>query len=334
MKRAGNLYRKIIEPDNLRLAFVKAARGKQDRGEVVRFRAFFDENLAELHRQLLARRVEVGDYRFFTVHDPKERVICAAAFRERVLHHAIMNLCEPVLEHYAIFDSYACRTGKGQRAAVARSREFAGRFAWYLKLDIRKYFDSIDQTVLQSLLARRIKDRDLLDLVARILANYEVAPGRGLPIGNLLSQHFANFYLGLLDHWLKEERGIAGYLRYMDDFVLFADDKATLQAELAAIEGFLRERLRLELKENRQLNRTACGVPFLGLRVFPHGVRLTPRSRRRFACKLREGEARALRGEWSEATLARHVTPLVEFTRAAAAEGFRRNILERFGVPF
>lgn len=332
MKRAGNLYLKIAEPDNLRRAFLKAARGKGDRREVLRFRLDLDANLAEIHRQLLAREVLVGDYRFFTVYDPKERTICAAAFRERVLHHAIMNLCEPVLESYSIFDSYACRVGKGQRAAVARARHFAEVYPWYLKLDIRKYFDSIDHERLLTLLGRRFKDRDLLNLFARVLASYRATPGRGLPIGNLLSQHFANFYLGRLDHWLKEERGIKGYLRYMDDFLLLGDSRERLREEWRQIEDFLRDELNLTLKENVQLNRTDSGIPFLGMRIFPGRVVLAPRSRRRFVDKLKMYQARADNGEWDEITLARHVTPLVEFTRIADAQGFRRSVMARYGV--
>jgi len=327
MKRVGNLYLTIAEPDNLRLAFVKASIGKQDRREVVAFRENLDQNLANLHHHLLSGDVHVGDYRIFTVHDPKERLICAASFRERVLHHAIMNICEPVLDRYAIYDSWACRTGKGQRAAVERAGEFAGHYQWYLKLDIRKYFDSIDHETLLELLSRRFKDDELLDLFRRIIATYSTEPGKGLPIGNLVSQHLANFYLGLLDHWIREERRISGYLRYMDDFALFSDSRETLKIELAEITLFLKECLRLNLKDNIQLNRTACGVPFLGMRVYPHTVRLSPRSRNRFSRKLREYEKRSAMGEWSERELAERVNSLVEFTRIADSHGFRNDVI-------
>ncbi|AMV71434.1 RNA-directed DNA polymerase [Desulfuromonas carbonis] len=327
MKRVGNLYLSIADPDNLRRAFLKAARGKRQRREVREYTANLDANLMELHRQLLAHEVVVGDYRFFIVRDPKVRQICAASFRERVLHHAIMNICEPVLEGYAIDDSFACRQGKGLHTALKRAQQFTRCNSWYLKLDIRKYFDSIPHDRLLALLARRFKDRDLLELFARILAAYETEPGRGLPIGNLLSQHFANFYLGALDHWLKEQRQVKGYLRYMDDFVLFAADRETLRTELAAIETFIRDHLGLELKENIQLNRVAHGLPFLGFRLYPHTVRLAPRSRERFARRLVEYETFFAAGSWNEAELACHVGPLVEFTRVASAASFRRQVL-------
>ncbi|PNU18645.1 hypothetical protein C2E25_16625 [Geothermobacter hydrogeniphilus] len=332
MKRVGNLYQQIAEPENLRLAFHRACRGKQERGEVVRFRRCFDANLAELRRQLLQEDVPVGDYRFFEVFDPKRRQICAAAFRERVLHHAIMAVCEPVFERYAIFDTYACRPGKGQRMAVARAQQFARQFDWYLKLDIRRYFDSIDHKVLLGLLARRFKDRQLLHLFETILSSYCTSPGKGLPIGNLVSQHLANFYLGHLDHWLKDDMGVKGYLRYMDDFLIYSRSREELKDRLGRVRGFLAGKLHLELKQNIQLNRCRLGIPFLGLRVFPARVLLSRRSGTRFRDRLRQYEARHLRGEWSETELAAHLLPLVEFTRGAEAVGLRRQLIEDYGV--
>jgi hypothetical protein len=264
MKRAGNLYGRIAEPENLRQAFLKAIRGKRGKAEVIAYTANLDRNLRRLHDQLSAGHVDVGHYHFFTIHEPKERLICAASFPERVLHHAVMNVCEPVLERYAIQDSYACRTGKGMHAAVRRAQSFARGYPWYLKLDIRKYFDSIPHAPLLRLLERRIKDKAVLRLIAAIVGTHDsagtgvaaavppgggepdgaeavppasgsmegrppcrpiVTTGRGLPIGNLLSQHLANLYLGHLDHWIKETLRVRGYVRYMDDFVLWAEDK-------------------------------------------------------------------------------------------------------------
>lgn len=213
MKRVGNLYLKIAEPQNLRLAFVKAAKGKQARTEVVEYRERLEENLALLRNQLLEGRVELGCYRFFYVHDPKKRLICAASFAERVLHHAVMNLCEPVFEAYSIDDSFACRRGKGQQRAINRAQQFARRYPWYLKLDIARYFDSIDHDVVEGLLQRRFKDNSLLQLFSQILNSYAATPGKGLPIGNLISQHLANNYLGFFDHWVKQERRVKGYVR-------------------------------------------------------------------------------------------------------------------------
>lgn len=277
--------------------------------------------------------MEIGNYSFFKVFDPKERLICAAAFPERVLHHAMMNHCEPVLENFSIFDSYACRKGKGLHKALDRASEFARKSKWHLKLDIRKYFDSIDHDIAMTLLSRRFKDPRLLLLFQKILQSYHTQPGKGVPIGNLISQHLANFYLGVFDHWVKETRRVRCYLRYMDDFILFGQTRDALKAELREIEEFLSIHLSLSLKEPIQLNRCGLGVPFLGFRVFGNRIRLSPGSRKRFVRRFRSYERKFLTGEWSETTLVRHIQPLIAFTQAADATGFRRRIVNRYGVP-
>ncbi len=329
MRRAGNLYDRIAEPENLRLAFLKAIRGKRAKPEVLAYAAGLDGNLRLLREQLLAGRADVGHYHFFTVREPKERVICAASFPERVLHHAVANICEPVLERYAIQDSYACRTGKGMHAAVRRAQAFTRQYAWYLKLDIRKYFDSVRHETLLSLLERRFKDKGVLQLIRTILETYETEPGRGLPIGNLLSQHLANFYLGHLDHWVKETLRVRGYVRYMDDFVLFGDGKATVKEHLSVTGGFLKEELGLDLKDNIQLNLCGRGLPFLGYRVFPGRLTLGPQARLRFARKLRGYEAEWLSGRWDDSDLQRHLEALLSYVRFADTLGLRRLLVAR-----
>ncbi len=328
MKRKGQLYHEIAETENLKLAFWKASRGKRGHEGVLLFRENLDANINLMRGQLLAEKPDIGHYHFFKVYDPKERLICAASFPERVLHHAIMNICEPIFERYAIFDNYACRTDKGNRKAIARCQYFSRLFKWYLKLDIRQYFASIDHVKLLGILERLVKDRRLLDLFASILATYNSGtPGRGLPIGNLVSQHLANLYLGKLDHWIRETLKITGYLRYMDDFVLFSNDRQRLQDGLSAAGTFLGGQLSLALKENIQLNRGVFGIPFLGFRVFPSRILLSPSGGRRFARKYRQYMEKYEEGEWNEATLSRHLEPLVDFTRIADSIGLRRKII-------
>jgi hypothetical protein len=332
MKRASGLYQQIHTYENLCLAFWKAARGKQDRKEVIAFRGDFEKQIRKLQGELRRHAPEIGHYRFFKVYDPKLRSICAASFPERVLHHAIMNLCEPLLESYAIHDTYACRKGKGNRKALARAQHFARRYGWYLKLDIKKYFDSIDHGILLRLLARRFKDKDLLLLFDKLFDTYHTRPGKGMPIGNLISQHLANFYLGGFDHWIKAERKIKGYLRYMDDMLVFGRHRVLLKAELEKIIQYLHGKLDLQLKAGTQLNRCCRGFTFLGYRVFPGRIMLSQRSRRRFLHKFKHYEQKWHEGRWSTAELARHMEPLIEFTRAAGATGLRRSAIDRFGV--
>jgi hypothetical protein len=280
----------------------------------------------------LSGSVDVGDYHTFTIHDPKERTICAASFRERVLHHALMNVCEPVLERAAIFDSYACRKGRGQQVAVRRAMSYARGNGWFLKMDIRKYFDSIDQEVLRGLLRRKFKDVRLMEVFDRILATYQTAPGRGLPIGNLTSQHFANYYLAPLDRFLKERLQCRSYVRYMDDFVVWGETAAELREVWRQVEAMLAAELKLELKFNVMLNRTECGMDFLGYRIFPDDLRLAKRSKRRFASKFRAYEREHRDGVWSELELQQRMTSLIAFTLPCRSRGFRRNMIERFGA--
>lgn len=330
MKRVGNLYSQIAEPDNLRLAFWKAQRGKGGKQDVEVFRRALAAQLRSLREELLAESVALGDYHYFTVFDPKERRICAASFKERVLHHAIMNICAPAFERYQAHDSYASRPGKGTYAALARAQVFARRYEWYLKLDVRKYFDSIDHAVLAEQLKRLFKDPQLLRLFGRIIATYETERGRGVPIGNLTSQFFANHYLAVLDHRCKEELRVPAYVRYMDDMLLWHDDKDALVAGGHALRDLADRDLRLELKPFC-LNRTSKGVSFLGYRVFPWVTRLTRRSRTRYAAKLEHCYESLASGEWTQGECADHVAALVAFTEHAQARGFRRKVLENVG---
>jgi len=261
-----------------------------------------------------------------------------------------------VFERAAIFDSYACRKGKGREAALARAGAYAGRYAWFLKLDIRKFFDSVDQAVALDQLSRHFKDQRLLDLFRRILATYSTAPeerghscplpppskpqadknvgapAKGLPIGNLTSQHLANDYLAPLDRFVKETLACPAYVRYMDDFVLWSDDRALLRHAWTEIESFLASRLKLTLKASPQLNRTCRGMDFLGCRLFPGQMRLSRRSKQRFARKLLRYEEKWRAGEWTEADLQRHAEPLLAFVRGADSEAFRRAVLRRSRV--
>lgn len=293
MKRQANLFEPIIAFDNLHRAFHQAARGKRQRPGVARFSFYLEQELLALQDELHEGRYQPGEFFCFEIRDPKPRDICAAPFRDRVLHHAIFQIIEPAFERRAIFDSYACRVGKGNHAAIQRAQHFARRYRYFARADVRKFFPSIDHAVLKQLLQRVFKDRPLLDLLGRIIDHPPpgAAPGRVLPIGNLSSQHFANLYLGELDHYLKDHLAVKGYLRYMDDVLLFADDKPSLHQHLAALREFLAERLHLQLKESAtQVAPVSEGIPFLGLRIFPSLLRLQRRTLNRCRRRLRARE--------------------------------------------
>jgi RNA-directed DNA polymerase len=330
VKRVGNLYDAIAGHDNLRLAFWKARRGKDGKPEVEAYRLNLVDELCELRVRLLAETCVIGNYHYFTIYDPKERLICAADFRERVLHHAIINVCEPVFERYQVFDSFACRRGKGLHACLERAKKHTRRYAWYLKLDVRKYFDSMPHVLLKGCLCRRFKDNRLLGLFDKIIDSYAVSPRHGIPIGNLASQYFANDYLAVMDHWLLEQVRVPGYIRYMDDFVIWHNEKKALNEIEREVRTFCLKQLGLELKPPC-LNRTFTGVTMLGYRVFPDRVRLAARSRKRFADKLALFWHKLQKGEWGEDEFAAHVLPLTSYVRYAESAGFRNAIMKTIG---
>jgi len=329
MKRIGQLFNQVVEPANLRLAFWKASRGKRHRPDQRAYAQDLSVEMERLRAGLFSGDFPVGQFTRFTIYDPKEREICAAEFPERVLHHALMNVCEPHFERWLIFDTYACRKGKGQFKAVRRAQEFARQNEWFLKADVRKFFDSVPHENLKALLRRKFKDVLLLAWFDRIIDSYETQPGRGLPIGNLTSQYFANLTLDPLDRFAKETLRMKGYVRYMDDFSLWHSEQSVLKEARAQIVSFASDSLGLTLKGEPYLNRTRHGMDFLGMRILPHMVRLNRRSEKRFVSKVRKYEWRLANGLLSELDFQERVTALTAFVQQADTLAFRRDFLKR-----
>ena len=321
MRRVGNLMSQIADYDNLQLAFIKSCRGKQSKREVIEFRRDYDRNISRLRVSLLSGEVEIGDYRYFRIYDPKERLICAASFRERVIHHAIMNVCHDYFDRTLIYDTYATRRGKGAYKALDKAAAAASRYGYVAKLDYRKYFDSIDHEVLKRKLARLFKDKGLLRLFYRIIDSYHVEEGKGVPIGNLTSQYFANYYLSSLDHKMKEERRVPVYLRYMDDVLMMDNDLLELKDNVSYINDYSTGNLKLRLKEPVYKN-VRAGVPFLGYVVKPHVLRLNGRSKKRFREKYEHCNNGFERGMVSETEYQQHLLPLTAFVAHAREKAF------------
>jgi hypothetical protein len=331
MKRAGHLFEKVCAFANLRSAALVAMRGKGHKPHIARFFLNLEPELLCLQTELLSDDYRPGPYRCFEIFEPKRRHICAATFRDRVVHHALCNHLGPVLERGFISDSYACRVGKGTHAAVRRARSFSRRFSFFVKADVEKFFASMDHAVLKTLLRRKIKDRRLLNLMNRIIDHPVPGhpPGKGLAIGNLTSQWWANLYLDPLDHFFKDESGAKGYVRYMDDFLLFGDEKAELHRIRAEAESFLWNRLRLRLKPGATfLAPAGQGIPFLGYRVFPGTVRIQRRGLIRFRRNLWQKERSWAAGEIDETTFLRSVAALVGHLRHGNTHRLRQTLLE------
>ena len=295
-----SLFTRLTAFTNLLLAFQRAQRGKRFRSNVSTFSLNVEKELLTLQQELQSRTYQPGSYRTFYIRDKKIRMISAAPFRDRVVHHALCNIIEPIFERGFLDDSYACRKGKGTHAAVDRAWAHVRRFPYVLKCDISRYFPSIDHDILLAKLQRRIWDDGVLWLLASVIDGsnpqpsvLEYFPGddlfepyrrkRGLPIGNQTSQFFANVYLDDLDHYVREHLKVPGYVRYVDDFMLFHRDKFELQFALTRVREFC-EGLRLRLHPRKcTLSRTQDGVTFLGYRLFPTHRRLDAQNVRRFS---------------------------------------------------
>ncbi len=327
MKRVGRLTERIYDMDNLLLAFHKAARGKWQKREVMIYAANLEDNLHELSLQIRSGDVQVGDYTYFNVYDPKLRTICAASFPERVLHHAIMNVCHAVFERHFIYTTYATRPRKGVYAALDRACKAMKKYSYVGKFDVRHYFDSIDHTILKNKLSRLFKDKTLLEIFFRIIDSYErEQENKGLPIGNLTSQYFANYYLSDFDHWCKETLKAEEYIRYMDDFLVFCTNHSSLTSNAYAINDYMNASLALRLKPP-VFAKNGNGVSFLGYRISNKKILLNSRSKKRLKKKMRLYENLLENKKWTEKEYMEHITPLISFSRYAYSKGLRREIM-------
>ncbi len=288
MKTYKHLFEQVCDFHTLYRAFIEASRGKRHQAEVGRFEHHLEAQLFEIQEALLQERYRWGEYHAFWISDPKPRIIHAAPFRDRVVHHALHQVLEPIFEPSLIFDTYACRRGKGTLAAVLRYDAFVRRLrgeGFVLKGDIHHYFQSVDHGILKTLLRRRIGDPKLLRLLDDLIDTLQEDGPRGIPIGNLTSQLFASLYLSPLDHFIKEQLRQRYCIRYMDDFVILGEEKSRLWDVLKEIEGFLTVRLKLQLNPKRvSVSPIEKGIDFLGYVIFPGGYK---RIRRRNVVNVR-----------------------------------------------
>jgi len=269
MKRINNLYERICSIENIQLADSLARKGKLKQPGVILHDQNRDGNIQKLLEMLTNKNYKTSEYTTFTIWEPKERLIFRLPYYpDRIIHHAIMNILEPVFISTFTADTYSCIKGKGIHAAanaVKKALKDTSGTRYCLKLDIKKFYPNVDHDILKQLLRRKIKDNDLLDLLDGIIDS-----AAGLPIGNYLSQYFANFYLTYFDHWMKEVKGVKYYFRYADDLVILSDNKPYLHQLLSEIKLYMTDNLKLTIKNNYQLFPVdARGIDFVGY-VFRH----------------------------------------------------------------
>ncbi len=305
MKTFKNLFHQIASFENLLLAAQNAAKGKREKSYVIEFFFKLEENLYQIQNELSESTYQPGRYRTFRIYDPKPRMISAAPFRDRVVHHALMNIIGPLLERSFIFDSYANRVGKGTHKAIRRYQKFLRKYSFALKCDIKQYFPSIDHTILKSLARKRLGCKKTLSLIDTIIdaSNFQEGENsyfpqddlftpfdrrKGLPIGNLTSQFFANYYLDPLDHFVQQQLGCCAYVRYVDDFVLFSNSKKILHHWKKRIADFLQQ-YRLNLHPTRcNVYSAQNGNQFLGQLIFRTHRRLSSENVHKFKKRFNE----------------------------------------------
>lgn len=345
----SELYERFCSFINLHEAYYKARKGKRSKASVASFEYNQEEEIIKLQEELVAKTWKPGAYTNFYIHEPKKRLISAAPFRDRVVHHALCNILEPDWERRFIYDTYANRKYKGTHRAVIRANQFSKKFKYVLQCDFEQFFPSIDHAVLREKIAAHLQDDELMEIVDLILQSgagaqtesYQVKyfagddlfsanRPRGLPIGNLTSQFWGNVYLCAFDHFVKRELRAEGYVRYVDDFLLFANDKETLRHWKDKILKRV-SKLRLTLHEP-QIYPVRTGIPFFGFRLFPTHRRL--KKKRGIAFQRR---FRFLYRQWQGGQIERK--KLDDSARAWAAHakwadtyGLRRAVLSRYAL--
>lgn len=348
VRQSDGIWPQVVSFENLLRAFQLAARGKRSNPDVADFEINRERYLFTLQRRLKRRAYRPAGYYSFRICDPKPRLISAAPFHDRVVHHALCRVINPLFERTFIGDSYANRKNKGVHKALDKAQRLIRQFPYVLQCDVRQFFPSIDHEILFSLMSRKIIDQDVMWLIRIILeggdgvleSEYDMIyfPGddnsasersRGLPIGNLTSQLWANVYLNELDQFVKRRLKCRAYLRYVDDFLLFADDKPTLWEWKKEVQHYL-SGLRLVLhRRSSTVSPVSNGVPFLGFRLFPHKRRLKTRNARAFEKRLRRYQREFRQERLTFDDLNRRVRGWVAHCSHGDTRGLRRRILGR-----
>lgn len=289
MKRIGNIYDAVISVENLQIADKRARKGKMASYGVRKHDRNREANILALHEALRTKSYRTSEYSVFIIFEPKKREIYRLPYIDRIVHHAIMNIIEPIWVSVFTKNTYSCIKGRGIHRALQdikndMKNDEAGT-TYFLKLDVKQFYPSIDHTILKTLIRKKIKDRDLLCLLDEII---DSAPG--VPIGNYLSQYFANLYLAYFDHWVKEAKDVRYYYRYADDIVILSGDKTLLHSLRRDIQAYLWENLKLEVKGNYAVRPVeAQGLDFVGYVIRHTHVRLRKSIKKAFARKVAKG---------------------------------------------
>lgn len=336
-KTYNHLYEKIYDFEMLHTAYLKSRKGKRDKHEVQKFELNLEENLIQLQNELIWGTYKTGEYRKFKVYEPKERDVAALPFRDRVVQHAILLVIEPIWEQRFIYDSYACRVGKGMHKGADRAQSMMRKVLrnhgslYVFKADISKFFYSIDHEIAKQLIRKRIACQQTLKLLDEIIDSS--GGGVGLPIGNLTSQLLANMYLHELDEFVKQRLNEKYYIRYMDDFCIFHHDKDHLRHLRIDIERFLFEKLKLKTNAKTQIfpvsRQHGRALDFLGYRMWPTNRRVRKSSISRIYRKIRFMKKRYAKGTMTAQRIRASIISWVAHASHAQSRGLQVSILNK-----
>ena len=296
MKKYKNLYQELCSKENLALAFKKAQKRKSGKPYVIEFNNNLNENLKILRDELLSERYKPKPLRTFVIRDPKVRKIRKSYFVDRIVHHTICNILNPIFEKRFIYDSFANRLGKGTLNAIKRFDKFKQKVSknntrkcYVFKADVKHYFDEVNHIILINILRKKISDKKLISLISKVLRNHSYKVG--MPLGNMTSQFFANCYLNELDQYVKNELKAKYYIRYVDDFVILNNNKNILENYKEKIDIFLKEKLQLELHSNKsKILLLKRGISFLGFRNYPYHRLLRKANIRTMGKRIMQGD--------------------------------------------
>ena len=314
----------LVSPIHLRNSAKQAKKGVGFTPEISAFFFDLETQVLELSRELKEEIYYPRPFDVFVVNDNKPRLIQAAHFRDRVVHHAICSLIVPFLERSYLANSFACQKGKGTHKALSKAKQLAKRYSWVAKLDVFHFFETIPHERLLFYLRKRIGDRKLMGVLQNIIAHgHSAYSGNcGLPIGNLTSQHFGNFYLDVLDHQMKEKFGVKDFIRYMDDIVVFSNSKRELIDQISLIQGFVEEDLLLRLKDSEtHISPIRHGFPFLGFRLYEGVTRLSLDRKQKLKYKL------TMVTKLSEQEQYKRLPSIINWMEQAQTRQLRRNWL-------
>lgn len=340
MKIWHSIYYKLIIKGNIFRGYEGFLIGKKRKRDVISFGDELEYNLQTLHKSLVDKTYKPGGYSQFFVWDPKLRLIHKSTVVDRIVHHIVSRELDPIFEPTFIAHSYSCRKNKGTHKGVLALQKMGRkvsknntRICWSLKCDIKKFFASINHKILFEIIARKIKDEDFLDLLAKIINSFysdrttDIKNKKGIPIGNLTSQFFSNIYLNELDQFIKHQLKIKYYLRYADDFVLLSDDRNYLEDLLIPIEKFINAKLDLELHPQKIIfTKFQSGIDFLGYVVFPYHILPRTKTKKRMMRKIKAKINEFKTGKISEEKVNETIQSYLGYLSHANAYEFRSEL--------